>query len=106
VTDSLVVADTLIVIPEAYLFVLSTRYEVLSGLSDSKGIDFSRVRSIKHSDGLTIEAIPVGDLPVATSGEDLRLIRVIQYLFEHSRLEEAHHTGVVDDIPNDAGAIV
>jgi len=31
---------------------------------------------------------------------------VVENLLEHGRLEEAHHSGVVDDIPDDGGAIV
>jgi hypothetical protein len=36
----------------------------------------------------------------------LRLIWVIEHLLEHSGLEEAHDSGVVDDVPNDGRSII
>lgn len=64
VTDSLVVGDSFIVVPNLHSLVLATRDEVFSSLGYGKGVDFSSIGSIKHSDGLTIEAVPVGDLSV------------------------------------------
>ena len=83
VTNTSVVANTLIVVPYLHSLVLTTGDEVLSSLSDSKSVDFSSLGSIKHSNGLTIEAVPVSDLSVAAGGEHLRLIRVVKYLLEH-----------------------
>ena len=79
---------------------------MLTGFSDSQGVDLASFGTIKHSDGLSVEAVPVGDLSVAASGEDLRLIWMIEHLLEHGGLEEAHDSGVVDDIPDDARAII
>lgn len=75
---------------------------MLACFSDSQGVDFTSFRAVKHSDGLSIKAVPVSDLSVATSGEDLRLIWMIENLLEHGGLEEAHDSGVVDDIPDNA----
>ena len=106
VTNSVEVADTLIVVPELDSLVLASRDEVLSSLSDGQGVDLASLGAVKHPDSLTVEAVPVGDLSVAASGEHLRLIRVVKNLLEHGGLEESHHSGLVDDVPNDARAIV
>ena len=100
------VADSLIVVPEFDSLVLASRNEMLTSFSDSQGIDFSSFGSIKHSDGLTIEAIPVSDLSVWASGQNLRFIWVVEDLLEHGWLEQAHNSGVVDDIPDNAWTII
>jgi len=64
VTNSFIVADTLVIVPKLNSLVFTSRHEVFSLVSDSKSVDLSRVRSIEHSDGLSIEAIPVGNLSV------------------------------------------
>ena len=102
----MVVADTLVVVPNLHSLILATRYEMFTCFSDSKGVDFSSLGTVEHSDGLSIEAVPVSDLSVAASGKYLGLIWVIENLLEHRGLEKAHHSGVVDDIPDDAGPIV
>ena len=81
--DTLEVADTLIVVPELDSLVLASRDEVLTGFSDSQGVDLASFGTVKHSDGLSIEAVPVGDLSVATGSEDLRLVWVVEDLLEH-----------------------
>jgi len=106
VTDSLIVGGALIVVPDLDSLVLASGDEVLSSLSNSQGVDLSSVRAVEHSDGLSIEAVPVGDFSIAAGGEHLRLIWVIEHLLEHGRLEETHDSGVVDDIPNDGRSIV
>ena len=106
VPNTSVIRNTLIVVPQLHSLVLAAGHEVLSSLGDGQSVDFSGLGSIKHSNGLTIEAVPVSDLSVAAGGEHLGLIRVVKYLFEHGRFEQAHHSGVVDDVPDDAGAVV
>ena len=100
-TDALEVADPLIVVPELDSLILTSRDEMLTCFSDSQGVDFTGFRTIKHSDGLSIEAVPVGDLSVAAGGKHLRFIGVVEDLLEHGGLEEAHNSSIVDDVPND-----
>jgi len=106
VTDTLVVLDSFIVVPDLDDLVFSTGDVVLSFVEDGKGVDFTSAGSIEHADGLSVEAIPVGDLAVGTGGKDLRLIGVIEDGLEHGGFEEAHDTGVRLDVPDDARAIV
>ena len=105
VSDTIVIINTFIVVPDLKSLVLATRDEPLSRLGDGKGIDLTSLRAIEHSNGLTIEAVPVGNLSVATSGQNLRLIGMVQNLLEHGGLEEAHDSGAGNDIPNDGGTI-
>ena len=77
------VADTLVVAPDLELLVLTTGDEVLSLFGDSHSVDLTVLRGVKHSDGLAIEAVPVGDLTVGSSCQDLRLIWVEKDLLEH-----------------------
>lgn len=105
-TDTLVVANTFIIVPKTNLLIFSSWNEVLSWLSDGQSVNFSCLWSIKHSNCLTVIAVPVSDLSIAASGEYLWLIWVIKNLLEHGWLEEAHHSSIVNDIPDDAGAIV
>ena len=100
--NSVVVLDSLIVIPKFNSLVLSTGNEMFSVFSDSKSINLSGLRSIEHSNGLSIKAVPVSNLSVATSSKNLRLIRMIKNLLEHCRLKETHNSGVSNDIPDDA----
>lgn len=106
VTDTLVVLDSFIVVPDLDDLVFSTGDVVLSFVEDGKGVDLTGAGSIEHADGLSVEAIPVGDLAVGTGGKDLRLIGVVEDGLEHGGLEEAHDTGVRLDVPDDARAIV
>lgn len=100
--NSLVVADSFIVVPEFNSLVLTTRNKVLTIFSNAESINLSSLTSIKHSDSLPIKAIPVGDFSVASCSKDLRLIWMIKHLLEHSRLKETHHSGVVKDVPDNA----
>lgn len=79
---------------------------MLARLSDCEGIDFAALRAIQHSDSLAVEAVPVGKLPAAAGGDDLGLVGVVDDLLEHRRLEETHDSSVIDDVPDDAGAVV
>lgn len=106
VTDTLVVLDSFIVVPDLDDLVFSSGDVVLSFVEDGKGVDLTGAGSIEHADGLSVEAIPVGDLAVGTGGKDLRLIGVVEDGLEHGGLEEAHDTGVRLDVPDDARAIV
>lgn len=105
-SDTVVVANSLIVVPEFNSLVLTSTDEVVASFSNGHGVDFSRVRSIKHSDCLSIEAVPVCDLSVASSSEELRLVWVIEDLFEHGGLEQTHDSCVANDVPNDARAVI
>ena len=105
VTDTIVIINTFIVVPDLKSLVLATRDEPFSRLGDSKGIDLASLRAIEHSDGLTIEAVPVGNLSVATSGQNLRLIGMVQNLLEHGGFEEAHDPGASHNVPNDSRTI-
>jgi len=106
VTDTLVVLDSFIVVPDLNNLVFSTGNVVLSFVQDGKGVDFTSAGSIEHADGLSVEAIPVGDLAVRSGSKDLRFIGVVEDGLEHSRLEEAHDASVRLDVPDDARAIV
>lgn len=64
VADTLEVADALIVIPYLNPLVLTAGHEVLSLLSNCKSVDLAGFGAIEHSNGLSIEAVPVGDLSV------------------------------------------
>jgi len=103
--NSLVIADSFIVVPEFNSLVLTTRNKVLTIFSNAESIDLSSLTSIKHSDSLSIKAIPVGNFSVASCSKDLRLIWMIKHLLEHGRLKETHHSGVVKDVPDDAWSI-
>lgn len=106
VTNTLVVLDSFIVVPDLDDLVLSSRDVVLSFVEDGKGVDLTSAGSIEHADGLTIEAIPVGNLAVGTGGKNLRFIGVVKHGLEHGGLEEAHDAGVGLDVPDNARAIV
>ena len=106
VTNTLVVLNTFIVVPDLDDLVFSTGDVVLTFVKDGESVDLSSRRSVEHADGLSIEAIPVGDLAVRTSSKDLRLIGVIEDGLEHGGLEQAHDTSVRLDVPNNARAIV
>jgi len=106
VTDTLVVLDSFIVVPDLHDLVFSSRNVVLSLVEDGKGVDLASAGSIEHADGLSVEAIPVGNLAVRSGGKNLRFIGVVEDGLEHGGLKEAHDTGVRLDVPDDAGAIV
>ena len=63
-SNTLVIGDSFIVVPDLDSLVLATGDEVLSSLGYGQGVDLSSVRAIEHSDGLSVEAIPVGHLSV------------------------------------------
>lgn len=106
VANTLILASALIVVPELDSLVLATRDEVLTRLSDSKSVDLTSLRAIEHSDSLTVEAVPVGNLTVRAGGEDLRLIGVVEDLLEHAGLKHTHDTSVVHDVPDDSRTII
>lgn len=106
VTNTLILASALIVVPQLNSLVLATRDEVFAGFSDSESVDFTCLRAIEHADSLTVEAVPVGNLAVRASGEHLRLIGMVEDLLEHAGFEHAHDTGVVHDVPDDGRAII
>ena len=83
-SDTLIVADALIVVPKSHSFILSSRDEVLTFLHNCKSIKFSRLGTVEHTDGLSIEAVPVSDLAVGSGGKELRFVWMVDYLFEHS----------------------
>ena len=103
---TLVVAETLIIVPHLDLLVLSTRSEVLAFFCDCQSVDLSWVRTIKHSDCLAIEAVPIGDFPVRTSCQELGLVWMVDDLLKHGWFKEAHNSSVALDVPNDAWAII
>ena len=105
-SNSRVVADALVVVPESDDLVLSSRDEVLALLHDGKSIQLSGLRAVQHADGLAIEAVPVGDLAIRSGGEELRLIRVEHHLLEHGGLKQALDSHVGHDVPDDAGSVV
>jgi hypothetical protein len=63
-SNTLVIGDSFIVVPDLDSLVLSTGDKVLSSLSYSQGVDLSSIGAIEHSDCLSVEAIPVGHLSV------------------------------------------
>jgi hypothetical protein len=106
VTNSLKAVHTLIVAPDLNNLVFTARHEVLSSSGNGKSVDLALGGAVQHADGLSIEAIPVGDLAVGTSSQELRLIGVVYNSLKHSGLEHAHNTGVGNNVPDDDGTIV
>jgi len=105
VSNTWVVADALIVVPNLKFLVLTAWNEMLAFFGDGESVDLSRLWAVEHADGLTIEAVPVGDFAVWASGQELRLVGVVNNLLEHGWFEEAHHASVALDVPNNAGAV-
>jgi len=79
---------------------------VFSFGGDGESVNFISLGAVKHANGLAIEAVPIGDLAVGASSNELGLVGVVDNGLEHGGLEEAHDTGVGDQIPNDAAAVV
>ena len=73
---------------------------------DCECVELAGLGAIEHADGLTVVAVPVGNLAIRASSQELRLIWVIDNLLEHGRLEEAHDTVSCNDVPNDARAVI
>ena len=73
---------------------------------DCKCVELAGLRAIEHADSLSVVAVPVGNLAIGASSQELRLIWVVDALLEHGRLEEAHNAVRVDDVPNDARAVI
>jgi len=105
-SNTLVVADSLIVVPELDDLVFSSGDKVLAFGIDGESVDFSRGGGIEHADGLAIEAVPVGDLAVRSGGQELRLIWVEDDLLELGRFKEALQSDVLEEVPDDAGSVV
>ena len=105
-SNARVVADTFIVVPKSDDLIFSTRDEVFTLLHDSKCIKLSRLRAIKHTDRLSIEAVPVSDFAVGSCCEELRLIWVEDDLLEHGGLKEALDSNVGNNVPDNARSVV
>ena len=105
-SNARVVADTFIVVPKSDDLIFSTRDEVFTLLHDSKCIKLSRLRAIKHTDRLSIEAVPVSDFSVGSCCEELRLIWVEDDLLEHGGLKEALDSNVGNNVPDNARSVV
>lgn len=69
---------------------------------DCERVELTGVGTVEHADGLAIVAVPVGNLAVGAGSDELRLIRVVDDLLEHGRLEEAHDPVRRHDVPDDA----
>ena len=69
--NALVPADALIVVPELDDLVVTAGDEVLTLIVDGERVQFARVASVEHADGLTIVAVPVGDLAIRASRQKL-----------------------------------
>ena len=70
-SNTLVVADSLIVVPELDDLVFSSGDEVLTFAVDGEGVDFSRGGGIEHADGLAVIAVPVADLAIRAGCQEL-----------------------------------
>lgn len=75
---------------------------MLTLVHDGKGVKLSGLGAVEHTDGLSIEAVPVSDLAVRSGSEKLRFIWVVDDLLEHGGFEEALDSDVLNDIPDDA----
>mmetsp|Transcript_64175 Transcript_64175/g.88776 ORF Transcript_64175/g.88776 Transcript_64175/m.88776 type:complete len:357 (-) Transcript_64175:969-2039(-) len=106
VTHTLVVGDTFIVVPQADNLVLARGNELLTLIEDGKGVKLTILGTIEHTNGLAVEAVPVGNLAVGTTSQKLRFIGMVNNLFEHSRFEKTKNSSVILDVPNDAGTII
>ena len=73
---------------------------------DGKGVKLMGVRAVEHADGLTIIAVPVGNLAIRAGSQELRLVWVVHDLFEHGRFEEAHDTVGGNNVPNNARSVI
>ena len=105
VTDALVVAESLIVAPQADQLVLAARHEVLTLSGDGQRVDLALLTAVEHPDGLGVEGGPIGDLFVRTGGQELGLLGMV-----HDRLLEVLLLVGVDsgeghEVPHDPGAV-
>ena len=100
--NTLVVADALIVVPKLDDLVVAGGDEVLTLSEDGESVKLTGIGAVEHADGLAIVAVPVGNLAVGAGSDELRLIRVVDDLLEHGRLEEAHDPVRRHDVPDDA----
>ena len=105
-TNALVVVNAVIVIPKLDDLVIAGGDEVLALGVDGERVELASLGTVEHADGLTIVAVPVGDLAIGARSQELGLIWVVDDLLEHSRLEEAHDTVRINDVPNDARAVI
>ena len=65
------IVDALVVVPELDDLVVAGRDEVLALLEDGESVQLARVRAVKEADGLPIVAVPVADLAIGASSEEL-----------------------------------
>ncbi len=70
-SNTLEVVDSLIVVPHLDHLVVAGGDEVLTLGVDGQSVELGGVGAIKHADGLTVEAVPVGDLAVGTGSQKL-----------------------------------
>ena len=70
-TDTLEVANTVVVVPKLDYFIVARGYEVLALGVDGECIELTSFRAIKHADSLAIVAVPVGNLVIGAGSQDL-----------------------------------
>jgi len=93
-----------VVVDLEHLVVAATDH-VLAALGDGERVDFAFGRAFDHADALPAFDVPVGDVARRASGDALKLLTVEHDLFEHGFLEHAAKSGLVLQIPDDAGAV-
>ena len=91
--DALVVAEALIVAPEADDLVLAAGDEVLALGGDREGVDLALLAAVEHADRLGVERGPVRDLFVRARRQELALLGVVDDRLLEVRLFHGVHAG-------------
>lgn len=82
VSIALVVLQSIIVSPNSEDCVFSSSCEVFSLFCDCQSVELSFIRSVNLPNDLAIKFLPVGNLPVGSSRQQLVLLRMEHDLFE------------------------
>lgn len=82
VAFSIIIAHAVIVSPELDHLVSATRHKMVSGFRNSQGVYVAFFGAVQHTDGLSVKGGPIGDFLVASGGEKLALIGVVDDLLK------------------------
>ncbi len=104
-SNSLIVAEALIVAPKSNNLVFTTRNKVFAFSGDGKCVDLSFLTSVKHTDCFSIERGPVGDFFVGTCGEELGFFGVVDNRLLEVGFFDGVHTSECLEIPYNPGSI-
>ena len=104
-SNSLIVAEALIIAPQTYYLVFSARNKVLPLSGDGKCVDLSFFTSVEHTDCFSVERGPVGDFFVGTCGEELGFFGVVDDGLLEVGFFDGVHTSEGLEIPYNPGSI-